>query len=205
ATPLPAGWLICISAASVSFRAIETACLTKRKRTFCTTVLSRFTSNVLTARPYAVRGFNRAVCDSIRNRRDWDFVIKRIECFLEIWMIIDAVFGLLAHDWYRTDSREASNYPQLIDVRKIREDSRVQDARIRWTITTGHFADDLSLPESSSSNSSSLAASTSYAASSSSTTPRRSSTPCSRRMSRIVHRSTSASLAASPSVIRSRS
>ncbi|MFC4407984.1 hypothetical protein ACFO0H_15150, partial [Haloarchaeobius iranensis] len=38
-------------------------CLTKRKRTFCTTVLSRFTSNVLTARPYAVRGFNRAMYD----------------------------------------------------------------------------------------------------------------------------------------------
>ncbi|MFC4406236.1 trans-sulfuration enzyme family protein, partial [Haloarchaeobius iranensis] len=37
--------------------------LTKRKRTFCTTVLSRFTSNVLTTRPDAVRGFNRA--DSI--------------------------------------------------------------------------------------------------------------------------------------------
>ncbi|KTG30343.1 hypothetical protein AUR66_08300 [Haloferax profundi] len=29
-----------------------------------------------------------SVCDSIRNRRDWDFVIKRIKCFLEIWMVV---------------------------------------------------------------------------------------------------------------------
>ena len=31
-----------------------------------------------------------SVCDSIRNRRDWDFVIKRIECFLETWVVIEA-------------------------------------------------------------------------------------------------------------------
>jgi len=35
------------------------------------------------------------VCDSIRNRRDWDFVIKRLECFLEIWVVTNAVFELL--------------------------------------------------------------------------------------------------------------
>ena len=60
-----------------------------------------------------------SVRDSIRNRRDWDFVIKCIECFLEIWMVINAVFKFLMDDWYRTDPREGSNYPQLIDVRTL--------------------------------------------------------------------------------------
>jgi hypothetical protein len=34
-------------------------------------------------------------------------------------MVINAVFELLTDDWYRTDSRKVSNYPQLIDVRKF--------------------------------------------------------------------------------------
>jgi hypothetical protein len=59
-----------------------------------------------------------SVCDSIRNRRDWDFVIKRLECFLERWVTIDAVFRPLANEWYRTDPGGASNYPHLIDARK---------------------------------------------------------------------------------------
>lgn len=60
---LLAGWLICITAASVSFRAIETACLTERKRTFCTTGLFRFIPVVLPDYRYAAGGFNRTVAN----------------------------------------------------------------------------------------------------------------------------------------------
>jgi hypothetical protein len=55
-------------------------------------------------------------------------------------MVINAVFELLTDDWDRTDSREVSNYPQLIDVGEIREDSRVQKARARWNIITCQLA-----------------------------------------------------------------
>jgi len=60
---LPAGWLICISAASVSFHAIEAACLTKWKGVSCTEAFFRFISVVLTTYPNVVRGFNRTVTD----------------------------------------------------------------------------------------------------------------------------------------------
>jgi len=93
-----------------------------------------------------------------------DDLREEIGTFLQadfLWMVINAVFELLTDDWYRTDSREVSNYRQLIDVGEIREDSRVQDARVRWNIVTCHLARDSSSDESSSPNSSSLAASTS--------------------------------------------
>jgi len=69
-----------------------------------------------------------SVCDSVRNRRDWNFVDEYIECRLKIRVIVNAVFEFLANDWNRTDSRESCNHPQLVYIRKIREDSRVQDA-----------------------------------------------------------------------------
>jgi hypothetical protein len=43
---------------------------------------------------------------------------------MKIRMVIDAVFELLTDDRDRTDSREGSNYPQLIDIGEIREDSQ---------------------------------------------------------------------------------
>ena len=47
------------------------------------------------------------ICDCIRNSRDWDFVVKYIECWLKIRMIINAVFEFLANDRNCADSRES--------------------------------------------------------------------------------------------------
>lgn len=102
-----------------------------------------------------------SVCNGVRNRRDLNLVVECIECRVKIWIVINAVFEFLPDDWDRTDSREVSNYLQLIEVGEIREDSRVQDARVRWNIVTCHLARDSSSDESSSPNSSSRVASTS--------------------------------------------
>ncbi len=46
-------------------------------------------------------------------------------------MAVDAVLKFLANDWNRTDPEESSNDPQLVNVRKIREDGWCSE-RLDW-------------------------------------------------------------------------
>ncbi len=74
-----------------------------------------------------------SVCDSIRNRRNWDFVVKRIECFLKIWVVSNAVFELLTNDWYRTvpERRSFLIYFTWKDIRT--DDPVYEQLRRFWT------------------------------------------------------------------------
>lgn len=124
-----------------------------------------------------------SVYDRLGNRRNRDPSIECVQSCLKIGVVIDPLREFVADDRDSADSGESCNALYPVDVRKIREDGRVEDARIRRDgVRRYSRVNSSSLPVSSpsvpSSNSSSVAASASSAASVLSASPSRSSNPC---------------------------
>lgn len=111
-----------------------------------------------------------SVYDRLGNRRNRDPSIECVQSCLKVGVVIDPLREFVADDRDSADSGESCNALYPVDVRKIREDGRVEDARIRRDgVRRYSRVNSSSLPVSSpsvpSSNSSSVAASASSAAS----------------------------------------